>query len=255
MKRILCLLVIIAVSAVQVNAGQLYTIRESGDVLVSIDTDTLAITEIGSIGVAFNFGGLAYDPGEDILYGIGGRPNESLFTLDRDTGAATTIGVHGIDDLFGLAFDSQNNVLYGTQLSGGSGIYTLNTSNGSAAYIGLMDHQIGGLAYNSSNDSLVGMQDGGGDLYEIDRSNAGQTLLYDGDWVNNSGLTFDAEKNLFWDIDQDGNLYSYDIANGYAPTQHLSGLGSHDGLAYVPEPATMMLLGLGGLLLRRKRRA
>jgi hypothetical protein len=32
-------------------------------------------------------------------------------------------------------------------------------------------------------------------------------------------------------------------------------LRSSTGLAYVPEPATLLLLGLGGLALRKKRRA
>jgi hypothetical protein len=115
-----------------------------------------------------------------------------------------------------------------------------------------MAYQIGGLAYDSLNDRLVGMQDGAGDLYEISRTDASQSFLYDGAYVNDSGLAFDSDKDLFWDIEWNGNLFSYDPTMGFARTTHLTGLGSHDGLAYVssaspavPEPSSLALFGIG----------
>ena len=246
----------------RVDAGTLYTVQASTDTLYSIDTDTLSVTSIGSLGANFSFGGLAYDSNSSTLYMIGGRSNNNLYTVNQSTGLATLVGNYGINDLFGLAFDTTNNVLYGTQFSGGSGLYSLNTSNGSATTINsAMNSQIGGLAYDSSRDNLVGMEDGPGRLYSIDRSNGVQSLLVDGDFVSDSGLAYDRDKDLFWDFDYYGNLFSYDPNNAYGRTTHLDlSTLTYDGLAYVssvPVPAAVWLFGSGliGLLgvARRKQ--
>jgi len=247
------------------NAGVLYAINNSNDTLVTFDTNSLAQTVVGSLGTNVSFGGAAYDPNSDTMYAIGGRNNNALYTVDRGTGAATLVGNHGISDLFGLAYDSLNDVLYATQFSRGSGLYSLDTSTGAATTInGAMANEIGGLAYNSLTDQLIGIEDGAGDLYDLNRANGAQTLLFNGSFVNDSGLAYDPDMNLYWDIDYSGNLYSYDPTNGYARTTHLTGLGSFDGLTYLysrgpvdtPAPAPLALLGLGlmGFGLMRKRR-
>ena len=109
------------------------------------------------------------------------------------------------------------------------------------------------MAYNSRDDDLIGVSDGAGDLYSIDRSNGAQTLLFEGPFTNDSGLAYDSERHILWDIDWSGNLIFFDIANGYARTDVLSGLGPHDGLAFVPEPTSLLLIGLGPLCALRRR--
>lgn len=257
------------------HAGMLYSVQENTNSLVTIDTDTLAISTIGLLGVNFNFGGLAYDNTSQTLYMTDGRvENEphrlenKLYKIDMATGHATLIGHHGVKDMFGLAFDTSTHTLYGSQFLGGTGVYSLDTSTGSATYIGDtgLERGLGGLAYNSRTDTLVGSQDGYGDLYSVDRTNGSATLLYNGARINDTGLAYDSENNLYWGIDWDGYLYSWDIDNGYERTTHLSGLGAHDGLAFVenftlnpvPEPATMFLLGTGivglaGITMRKKK--
>ncbi|MBU2877876.1 PEP-CTERM sorting domain-containing protein [Aliiglaciecola lipolytica] len=211
---------------------------------------------------------MAYDFSSDTVYMVGGRNNNNLYTVNQTSGAATLIGSHGISDLFAIAFDTTTNTLFGTQFSNGSGLFSLNTSNGSATTINAaMGIGIGGLTYNHVTDDLVGMNDGAGDIYSIDRTNGSQSLIHNGAFVNDSGFTFDADKNLYWDIDFSGNLYSYDIANNFARTTHLTGLGSFDGAVYlnevtqeqpndIPEPTTLAILALGlmGLASRKFRK-
>jgi len=221
------------ISVIPETSDALYAIRESDNVLIKIDPVTFATTDVGPTGVGGDYGGMAYDRNSDTIYWIPGRGNNNLYTLDRNTGAATLVGSHGITDLFGLAYDSTNNVLYGSQFSSGSNFYAINTSTGAANLIGDMGGGIGGLSYDSLNDRILGIEDGSGDIYEIDRSNALTTLVHNGPSTNDSGFTYDYSRDLFWDIDYNGDLFSYDPNNGWTRTTHLSGLTPHDGLTYV----------------------
>ncbi len=235
------------------NAGILYSIQESNDHLISIDTDTLTFTDIGALGVTFNFGGLAYDSNSDTLYMIGGRGNQSLYTVDRNTGSASLIGSHGITDLFGLAYDTKNDVLYAGTRFNGNNLYSLDAGTGLSSLIGSSGSAtLDGLAYNANTDTLIDLAAGNGDIYSIDRSTALSTLLFNGDFVNNNGFAYDYDSDLYWAIDWSGNLFTYDPNAGYSRTTLLSGLGSHDGLAYVgtttiPEPSSLAIFGLGAL--------
>ncbi len=261
-STILLLILCVSISVVsRLEAGILYTVRVSDGQLRSIDTDTLLLTNIGPIGTGFAFGGLTYAPQIDTLFLLGGRGNNNLFSVNPFTGAATLVGSHGINDLFGLTYDSLNNVLYGTQFSGGSSLYTLDINTGASTLVGNMGRGIGGLAYDSLRDLLIGVQDGAADLFILNRSTAQTTLLFNGTSNNDSGLAYDFEKDLLWNIDYNGILYSYNPNNSYFRTTHLSGLGSHDGLAFfggvgiIPEPASLalvMLISMGGLVLFRR---
>lgn len=239
-----------------VQAGDLFALSQD-DQLYTIDTNTLAATLIGPVGTNTDFGGLAYDANTATLYMIGGRNNNNLYTLNQTTGAATLIGNHDRHDLFGLAFDTRNNLLYGTHLYGGFELVTLNTLTGAATVVGNMGAGIGGLAYDSNRDQLVGVNDGPGDLYGINRATAATTLLLSGGFVNDSGLAYDPDLDLFWDVDHDGKLITYDPNNGYARADLLSGLPSITGLAYkavVPEPVSLLLASFALLSISGRRR-
>ncbi len=214
--------------------GTLYCVRESDNVLVKIDLDTLVFTDIGPLNTGGDFGGMAYDPA-GTMYLVPGRGNNSLYTVDLNTGNATAVGSHGVNDLFGLAFDTSTSTLYGTQFSGGTGFYRLNTSTGAATFIGDMGRGIGGLAYDGDRDRLIGVQDGNGDLYEINRANGSVSLLFDGPYTNDSGLAWDPDRDYLWGIDWNGVLYYFDIANGFARTDVRTNLGAHDCLEFVGE--------------------
>lgn len=233
------------------QAQVLVTVRETDDMLQQINPQTLTITNIGPLGVTFSFGDLAWNPLNSTLYMIDGRGAQSLYTVNLTTGTATLVGPHGITDLFALAFNTLNNTLYAGSFSTPNTLYSLNPATGAATAIGSTGiSNFGGLAYDSQRNILIGISDGTGNLYQINISNGATTLLASPGATNDSGLTYDPVQNRLLDIDYSGNLFSYDIANGYARTTLLAGLGSHDGLAYIaviPEPGTLALLlsGLG----------
>ena len=212
-----------------------YTIREGDNWLRRIDMITLTWEDIGPIGVAFDFGDLAWDEKNATMYLIDGRGAQALHTVDLLTGNATTIGNHNISDLFGLAWDSSTDTLYGSGESP-SGLYEMNLNTGAGSWIGDPGLGLDGLTYDSTLDRLVGFWAGPGDVYEIDETNGNPTYLGGSGFINNGGMGYDPDDNLFYTIDWSGVLYSFDPLNGYVRTTVLSGLGAHDGFVHVPNP-------------------
>jgi hypothetical protein len=92
------------------------------------------------------------------------------------------------------------------------------------------------------------MSDGAGDLYSINRNTGEASLLADGAFTNNGGLTHDPINGVFWGIDHSGTLCSYDPSNGYSRTNHITGLPNYDGLTYVPQPSISLLLAVSVVL-------
>jgi hypothetical protein len=237
------------------------TVDNGSGSLKKIDQQTLAITNIGSLGVTFSFGDLAWNPNTSTLYMIDGRGAQGLYTVNVTTGAATLVGTHGITDLFGLAYNTQNNTLYATGFNNTT-LYSLNPTTGAATAIGSTGVRIGALAFNSQLNVLVGVNDGTGDIYQLNLTTGASTLLAQPGYTNNSGATYDSVLNRLFDIGVDGYLYSYDIANGYTRSTLLSSAGTFDGLAYIgaiPEPASAALVVsslvlVGGLARSRSSR-
>jgi len=63
--------------------------------------------------------------------------------------------------------------------------------------------------------------------------------------------------NIFVSVDSSGygNIYIDDITFGQAQGYDVTGMRCSGQVTITPEPATICLLGLGGLALRRRRRA
>lgn len=212
--------------------GMLVTVRVSDGMLRALDPETLAFTDIGLLGVGFDFGEVAWDTTNSTLWMIDGRPTESLFTVDIDTGAASLVGLHGIEDLFGLAHDPTTNTLYGSGESP-TGLYTMSTANGAPTFVG--DPAIGadGLTYDTSRGHLVALAGGGGTMFSMN-GNASVTVLSDQGFINNCGLAYDPVRDLLWAIDWSGDLFSYDPNAAYVRTLELNVGEAHDGFTFVP---------------------
>jgi DNA-binding beta-propeller fold protein YncE len=111
-----------------------------------------------------------------------------------------------------------------------------------------------GLAFNSVGDLFVA--DGMGNIFEFTPGGTCSTFasgsgLYS---IYYRGLAFDSSGNLFEADAGSGNIYEF-TPDGVQST-FASGLNHPAGLAFqsVPEPVTLLLLGLGGLAIVRKRR-
>lgn len=222
------------------HAGGLYGLQDTGilgiNTLVRIDTTTLAITNIGDVGVEVTNGGLAYDPNTDILYMVDGRSTAGLYSVDRSTGAASLIGTHGLLDLAGLAFDPNNNILYGSTYSvpvDGGALHTLNTGTAAATLVGnTLDFS--GLGYDSLRDRLLGKISTAVHVIDQTNANPGAELANFLSGSGRRGFAYDSDLDRWWEGDEGGSLFSSDAFFG-TQTQHLFGaLPRLAGLAMFP---------------------
>ncbi|WP_437294454.1 PKD domain-containing protein [Sorangium sp. So ce426] len=215
----------------------LYTVREEDDVLRRFDLRTRKFEDVGPLGVSFDIGELAWEEATGTLWMIDGRASNGLYTVDIATGAASLVGIHGVDKMFGLGLDPRTGNLYGSARGSQPGFYQLDRATGAATLLGTPPRNYDGMAYDTTRDQLVGFVAGYGALLAVDVANGAASLLAYQEPTNAGGFAYDPIADQFWEIDQDGFLYTYDPTYDYMQTIITSQLGAHDGLTLVmPAP-------------------
>lgn len=109
---------------------------------------------------------------------------DQLVRIDRDTGAATTVGALGFDKVNGLAYDSTSQTLYGVDNTFGAAtvndpLLTINTSTGAATEVGFTGTNAGslGLAFDSSSGTLIGLIGNPQRLVDIDLGSGAASVI------------------------------------------------------------------------------
>jgi len=185
----------------------------------TIDLGTGAYTYVGDQDGSINWHGLASSDGAGVVWSIDMDAGGILKSMTAG-GSYTSIGSTGLDGR-GMAYDDANGVLYATNAYGSPGattLYTVDITTGAATMVGSMglDSYLIGLAYDEVNDTLyANAVDTGGDSL--------------------------------------GRLYTVDVATGATTLVGLNNAGQIDGLAWIPEPASLSLLALGALAVIRRR--
>jgi hypothetical protein len=249
------------------KAGLLLAINDTTNSLIRIDPTTLAVTTVGPTGVTGDFGDLAYNPSSNVVYWVPGRGNLNLYTINQSTGAASLVGSTGIADNFALAYNSSNGKLYAQSRSGD--FYSIDPTTAAATLLGNNGISSGGLTYRSDTNQMILLEAGGGRFFTTNIATGSATLLANpGLFVNNSDLTYDPDRNVYWVNDWSNQLYKYD-ATTFSRTIALSTAFSMDGIVYVsnvdpavatPEPSMLASAATGVLMVagyawnRRKRK-
>lgn len=136
--------------------GNAYSTREASDQtteFITVDPSTLVDSGlVGNTGLGRSTNGSGYDPGSDTLYVINGT-TDSLYTINRNDGSATLVGVLGMDYFNGGA-EFFGGTLYAfvqdtsrQQLVLGS----IDTSNGTFTGLRVID------SYDPNDSTFIGL--------------------------------------------------------------------------------------------------
>lgn len=222
--------------------GTLYSIDgyndEFSDRFFKIDPATGAGSVVGDTGYNWNFRCVSFDPTTRTMYGA---TDNSLFTIDPSTGAATQVApITGdtLDQMTAMAIDAKGNA-YLTDI-GGTGLFALDLSNGKAKHLGDIGQDgnwYDDLAFDAAG-TLWGSRVQGG-LFTIDIKAVSQTFKYSGIY---RGLAFyTAGQECYADCDGDGELSLFDFlcytnlfnaGDDAANCDHQGGLDLFDFLCY-----------------------
>jgi hypothetical protein len=193
--------------------------------LVTVDTTTAAITDIGP--TTNQMDGLAWDcvPPPGSLYGATGGTGDHaansgiLFLLDPATGVATTtIGPIGFG-ITGLAVDPTTGILYGSTSSNSStdadSIVTINKATGAGTLVGPTGEAsaVADIAFDSSGQ-LWGWSEAGDFFVSIDKTTGAATHEAHTSSAGD-GMSFDRNDVPYIMINgDDGDLRTIDTATG-----------------------------------------
>ncbi|MDZ7828280.1 MAG: hypothetical protein U5K33_01945 [Halofilum sp. (in: g-proteobacteria)] len=225
-------------------AAAIIATDEQNDVLMSINSVTGDVTEIGSLTVDtgsfldFQFIRSIADV-NGTLYGVDVKEDERLVTIDKTNADVSVVGkLQDPDDstvnfgsVGGLAYDALSNILYGVdEDSLNNDLVRIDPLNGFAKNIGKTGNaDVRSLAF--VDNWLYGVDAINGDLLKIDPSTGAGTLvgsLFGGITSKVEALTYDTENGKLLGFDSTSDsLLEIDILTGAAsPLVTLSGGGN-----------------------------
>ena len=271
-NRFVMLFAVIALAPVSSLRAQLVGVEFNTGNFYSISTTDGSLQLIGDTDID-NIGSLEFNPQDGFLYGFttgeAKLTNLYRFTISPafDAVTAELVGPLGLSTFEGALAFSPSGGLFA--VNGGAtvpALLSLDISTGDATVIDFFAdrHDINGLGWRSDG-LLIGLDNTDDALLAIDPITAGVTVI---DQVGAAvgsvgGMAMGEAGNFFVTAgplatDPGSNsLYSFDPFTGdhvfIASYENQILANGFSGLAFVPEPATLALLSLGGLVILRRR--
>jgi hypothetical protein len=215
-----------------VAARTLVAINDNNGHLERIDPTTLAVTDIGPLGVPYAFGDCMFNPSDQTLYMVDGRGAFGLYRVDLQTGRATLVGLHGFSAMEAIAFDPNTNKIFGTSIDI-LDLFSINATTGAATVVGPVGFNLQGMAFDSARNRMIVFN--GSQVFTINVATAAMTFLaFSGTSVTDFGMTYDPVIDRFWVVDFLGQIIQLDPNNGFATTLQATIPGRHTCIASVP---------------------
>jgi outer membrane protein assembly factor BamB len=242
------------------DADVMFLIENRHNVLWSVDVGRLEATEIGSLGVDWEFGGLAFAR-DGTLYAYNGLDN-GLYTIDPATGAATLVGTdpepYGLD-----TFDINPLTGEAIALDVNDEVWRLDLLTGNATFIANTSAPIDGTASAFGPDGTLYEANRLPDLLQTIDPATGQVTVVGplGVYFDGTSMGFNFADNYLYAMSAPHrtDLLRIDPATGAAielgPVQGLLGGNvQYTAATFLPAPAGVAVLSLAGLLASRRRR-
>ena len=261
MRSVVCCVGVVALAAGAAEGqsrlvGSQTSSNASQRILVEINRTDGSWAPIGPLSDFFVMG-LAYDSARDVLYGSG---TQGLFRINYDTGATTLLNtVSGLSFPYGLAYDGTRDVLYVSDGFSQGRIGRLNRTTGVVSDVVNVGDYGGfeGLAYSASRDRIFALADDPARVLVINPvSFVVEELPLSLPSANWRGLEYDAASDsLFVTIALGGGGSLHRISLSGTPTISLAGATAPtvQGLAIIPSPGGVALLGGLAVAVRRRR--
>jgi cysteine-rich repeat protein len=165
------------------STGRLFATTATGvgtaSDLVELDPDDGSLlATVGTVSGTLRIGDLAFQPGTDVLYGIG--QDARVYTIDVTSAAATLVGDPGLGDNGGLAFAPDGTLYLATTGFATLQLVTLDPANAAVQSSVVTDRGIDGLGIRQDGTlfATVSGQGGKTDLVvTLDPATGGTTAL------------------------------------------------------------------------------
>lgn len=196
----------------------LYAVHDQGSddtQFLSINPQTSEVRLLGPLYANYNAESLEYDPQTGNLYTVtrSGPFSKQLMTVDKVTGALTTVGSVGSGEIRALSIDKSDFSLWAWQK--GRGLIKIDKTSGATTTVLSSSLQIGGIAWDNSGEYLYAASSADSKLYRYTKaSNNIQEYANNLPGGKNEALEMNSNNILlggFHGAPNEMSIFAYDI--------------------------------------------